>query len=150
MLYSKLLSLKRKSKRKMKLYTSYFGNLRRLQENGIVPISIARWSPKWFEGIEFKYVAPPAEILRDDITQEEYIRRYEQMLSRVSPSAVLNWLSSASGGKDVALLCYEKPGDFCHRHLFAKWLRDRTGVQIEEFSQFKKKVEPIIEEPTLF
>ena len=23
---------------------------------------------------------------------------------------------------DIALVCYEKPGDFCHRHLVSSWL----------------------------
>ena len=25
---------------------------------------------------------------------------------------------------DIALVCYEKPGDFCHRHLVADWLNE--------------------------
>lgn len=28
------------------------------------------------------------------------------------------------GHDDIALICYEKPSDFCHRHLVAQWLRD--------------------------
>lgn len=28
----------------------------------------------------------------------------------------------------VALLCYEKPKDFCHRHLFAAWLNRTEGL----------------------
>ena len=31
----------------------------------------------------------------------------------------------------IALICYEKPGDFCHRHLVAKWLREH-GVDCTE------------------
>ena len=43
-----------------------------------------------------------------------------------------------ANGKDVALCCYEKPGDFCHRHLVAKWMNEKLGVQIEEFGVSKK------------
>jgi len=25
-------------------------------------------------------------------------------------------------GDNVVLCCYEKPGDFCHRHILIKWL----------------------------
>lgn len=32
----------------------------------------------------------------------------------------------------VALICYEKPSDFCHRHLIAKWLR-AYGVECTEW-----------------
>ena len=35
---------------------------------------------------------------------------------------VLKDLSELSGGNDIALVCYEKPGDNCHRHLIADWL----------------------------
>jgi hypothetical protein len=29
-------------------------------------------------------------------------------------------------------LCYEKPQDFCHRHLVSDWMRS-VGINIEEF-----------------
>jgi hypothetical protein len=32
----------------------------------------------------------------------------------------------------IALLCYEKPSDFCHRHLVAEWLREH-GVRCNEY-----------------
>lgn len=35
--------------------------------------------------------------------------------------------------KDVALLCCEKPSDFCHRHLVADWFR-KNGVPCEELN----------------
>ena len=34
--------------------------------------------------------------------------------------------------KDVALVCYEKPSDFCHRHLVADWL-NKNGFECKEF-----------------
>ena len=34
--------------------------------------------------------------------------------------------------KDIALVCYEKPSDFCHRHLVAKWLKE-NGYNVEEW-----------------
>jgi uncharacterized protein (DUF488 family) len=33
----------------------------------------------------------------------------------------------------VILICYEKPSDFCHRHLVAKWFIE-NGINCEEFS----------------
>ena len=41
-------------------------------------------------------------------------------------------LYEMSGGKDIVLVCYEIPSDFCHRHLVADWLRER-GFDIEEY-----------------
>ena len=37
----------------------------------------------------------------------------------------------------LVLLCYEKPTDFCHRHLFAEWLSQKAGIKIEEFQKEK-------------
>ena len=34
--------------------------------------------------------------------------------------------------KDVVLLCYEKPPQFCHRHLVAKWLEKELNIKVEE------------------
>lgn len=34
--------------------------------------------------------------------------------------------------KDIALVCYEKPSDFCHRHLVAKWLKENE-YNVEEW-----------------
>lgn len=32
----------------------------------------------------------------------------------------------------IALICYEKPSDFCHRHLVADWL-NKNGIPCEEW-----------------
>lgn len=136
----------------MKIYTSYFGNLRKLHSAGIVPISIARWNPKWFEGISYKVVAPLPEMLRDNITQQQYIEQYRRrVLSRVDQAVMLKDLERLTGGRDCALLCYEKPGDFCHRRLLADWMLETTGLEIPEFGQEKKPdFENSVEQLTLF
>lgn len=36
------------------------------------------------------------------------------------------------GENDIALICYEKPSDFYHRHLVAEWLI-KNGFQCEEW-----------------
>ena len=36
------------------------------------------------------------------------------------------------GENDIALICYEKPSDFCHRHLVAEWL-NQNGFKCEEW-----------------
>ena len=35
-------------------------------------------------------------------------------------------------GDNAVMLCYEKPGDFCHRHLIADWITKNTGITVEE------------------
>ena len=36
----------------------------------------------------------------------------------------------------LTLLCYEKPSDFCHRHLVANWLRQHgAGISERKFGE---------------
>ena len=133
-----------------KIYTSYFGNLRKLNEAGIVPISIARWNPKWFHGFTMQELAPTKYMLSDACSTEEYIRLYKQILSGMYSGAILKSIESMGKGRDVALLCYEKPGDFCHRHMFAEWFTKTTGIQIDEFAVPVVKQIPQYTEGSLF
>ena len=54
------------------------------------------------------------------------------VLDCLMPISVVSDLKTLAGDKDIALVCYEKPGDFCHRHLVAQWLRD-AGYSVEEW-----------------
>ena len=33
---------------------------------------------------------------------------------------------------EIALICYEKPSDFCHRHLVADWF-NKNGIECKEW-----------------
>ena len=54
----------------------------------------------------------------------------QKILQKLDKDTVLQELSAMTGGQDFALVCYEKPGDFCHRHLVAEWL-GLNGEEIE-------------------
>lgn len=120
----------------MNIYTSYFANIRKLRSMGIVPINIALYKPKWFEGISLAYVAPTRYMLKGDLTRDEYISSYkDNVLSKVRISDFLSQIEHLSEGKDVALCCYEKPEDFCHRHLLAEWIMENSGIKVFEFGE---------------
>lgn len=124
----------------MDVYTSYFAMKSNLEKYGITPVSIALWKPKWYEGLEYKKIAPKAFMLRGEYSQEEYEVFYERfVLEKLEVNEVLDDLERLGDGKDIALLCYEKPGDFCHRHLFADWVLKKTGWEISEFSPKQKR-----------
>jgi uncharacterized protein (DUF488 family) len=131
----------------MKIYTSYFAKVGRLNKERIVPISIARFTPKWVSCLNIIDLAPRADMLKmDDAT---YTREFEKILSRLNPGTILQKIKAASGGNDCALLCYEKPEDFCHRHIVAKWLSDNLGVEVKEFD-YEPKKEPDAIQQALF
>ena len=125
----------------MKIYTSYFGNSKKLKQAGIKVIGISLYPPRWFNGISLKQVAPTRSILfANGQTQEEYTRRYRsEVLSQQDMQQFLKTVEQASGGQDVALCCYEKPEDFCHRHILADWIKEKLGIEISEYGYTPKK-----------
>lgn len=126
----------------MKIYTSYFAKAAILRKAGIVPIGVALWPPRFFRGISMKQVAPRRYMLDDRLTDEEYIRMYRNdVLRLVDARSFIQDLERASRGMDVALCCFEKPGDFCHRHILAKWLNEQTGIEVSEFGVAESKQE---------
>lgn len=135
----------------MRIYTSYFGNSKKLQQAGIKVIGISLYPPRWFNGISLKQVAPTRSILfANGQTQEEYTRRYRsEVLSQQDMQQFLKTVEQASGGQDVALCCYEKPEDFCHRHILADWIKEKLGIEISEYGYTLKK-EPDYVQGSLF
>lgn len=131
----------------MKIYTSYFANLKNLEKDDIVPIGICCYSPKWFKGPNLRAIAPSPDILEKcKSSHAEYEKRYRtEVLSLFKDANILlERISFISGGKDAALCCYEKPSDFCHRHILAKWLEEQTGIKVEEFEKTEEtKINPL-------
>lgn len=126
----------------MRIYTSYFANAKKLKEDGIMMIGIALYPPKWFYGVTLRMLAPSWSILKQTSTDEEYIRRFKgEILSRLQQDVVLSRLNEISKGKDVALCCFEKPGEFCHRHIVADWLNEKLEGKVEEYSPKERKEE---------
>ena len=135
----------------MKIDTSYYGNLRKLKAANIVPISIALWTPKWYTGLTCKDVAPKAYMLNDDLTQEQYTEMYKRnVLSQHYPSSIVEKIRRLSQGKDCALLCYEKPGEFCHRHILADWLNKELNAGIEEYDVGGEEAQESVQQQLLF
>lgn len=106
------------------IYTSYFAKLKFLPEN-IIPISICGKAPDWYKGLQYRRLAPKYDFFMEwkrNHDNNYYIEHFEEMLSTLDAPEVVFDLKQLSGNKDIALICYEKPSDFCHRHLVAKWL----------------------------
>lgn len=120
----------------MRIYTSYFGKLKRLLQAGIMPVSIAAKQPAWASIGSYSALAPHPSWLQ--LSREEYTQLFCAKLGKMSPDQVLRDLaamSDSAGGPDIALLCYEAlrdPLEWCHRQMVAEWLRG-AGVHIVEF-----------------
>ena len=134
----------------MKIFTSYFGNSRKLKEAGVNMICVAIGKPRFIAGIpQMLNVCPTRYMVSGPCSREEYLKLYDRILASQYANQVVKQIEMLSGGKDVALCCYEKPGDFCHRHILAKWITENTGIEITEFGVVEKK-EPNYEQASLF
>ena len=135
----------------MKIYTSYFGNKKALDKAGIMVVSVARWQPRYCPVACVMLDVAPTVYMLKEATSEQYDAEYQKILSRLDVPGFIKRLEIASGGKDVALCCYEKPGEFCHRHVLAEYLTKQTGIEIEEFvAAPPTPPPPKIDTPSLF
>lgn len=112
--------------------TSYFANLRNLK----VALSISQYPPKWYDGPQLKMLAPPPSLLKaahNGLSHEEYEKQYKRdVLDHLDARDVYDAIIDEYGD-DVALLCFEKPGDFCHRRLVAEWFETELKVSVPEW-----------------
>ena len=123
------------------IYTSYFAKLKSLPEN-IIPISICGKAPDWYKGLQYKKLAPKYGFFMEwkkNHDNDYYIKCFsEQVLDKLNALTVMRDLIDLVNstedhiGKEIALICYEKPSDFCHRHLVAEWLK-KNGLQCKEW-----------------
>ena len=111
------------------IYTSYFSNERNIPDT-LTKISIT--SSKKIAMQRIDALAPSWSLVsgykNGTISQAEYTVKYNQQLEKLNPAIVPD---------NCVLFCYEKPGDFCHRHLVAEWL-NKHGIACEEYGEQPK------------
>ncbi len=131
------------------IYTSYFAKLKSLPEH-IIPISICGKAPDWYQGLQYKKLAPKYDFFmkwKENHDNDSYIECFnEQVLNKLSAEQTVKELYKLISNialnpklfpdrslvPDIALICYEKPSDFCHRHLVADWL-NKNGIKCKEW-----------------
>jgi hypothetical protein len=107
------------------MYTSYFAKVKKLPP-GLVPVSIARASPRWFTGLRELRLAPTWAMLK--LHKPEFDVAFAELLAQLDPAQIFLTL-----GENAVLLCWEKPGVACHRRLVAEWIEQHLGVEIPEY-----------------
>lgn len=117
----------------MKIYTSsWFAQLpSEIQKIGISR-GVPRRQPAGYRLM--KELAPGPWF--NSVSPEEYHQRYMAQLAALDAHLVLGRFAELGAGRDVALLCYEKPTDpdaWCHRGQVAGWLWDRFTLKVREF-----------------
>ncbi len=123
------------------MFTSYYGQ--RLLEPGkyyLVQISNSRPKGVRVDAIlqeavpDWNTIVVPFKGGR--LTEDEYISRYRRGLDlrREDIRQRIVAIKREAGEREVVFLCYESPNRFCHRHIFATWLKDNFQIDVSEMS----------------
>lgn len=112
------------------LYTSYYAK----SGKHALAASISLSSPSFFRTRWIPELAPSPLILKGYkagvLTNEDYEELYLDLLindRKLDAQRIVDQLPEGT-----ILLCYEKSGDFCHRHIAARWLMENADVTISE------------------
>ena len=126
------------------IFTSYYARTKNFYVNRWHFVQVSHTYPNWWpiEGIiKLNEVVPPwylvEGIKKGLLTEEYYTESYKNFLSQVDREAVLEKLYGLLKDKNVVLLCYERPTDFCHRHILASWLSPELEVKELESNYYE-------------
>jgi hypothetical protein len=98
-------------------------------------VAISRGIPRGWQGRVYRPLAPSWALVKI-FDQTQFIRLYKaQVLDRLNAGEVLRDL----GGDDFVMLCWEAPGEFCHRRVVAAWLEKELDLKVEELNPKLKR-----------
>ena len=120
----------------MKIYTSYYANLRNIPDT-VVPVGISRVIPNWFKGPTYQVLAPSWDMVKEYKETGDEVKFAEQYADIVSPideEYFLMYMEHFTDEEhpDVVLLSWEKTGEFSHRNFLPIW-GFYNGIEIEEW-----------------
>ena len=128
------------------IYTGYWAKTKEYEKENLVSVGISGWSPNGYTGKTYKKLAPKYSWWKEwhdkKLGTDWYTAKYkETVLQPLNPYTVIQELTALGDRRDVILLCFEKPDEFCHRHLVAQWLNQFTNQKIMEYQLKKQQIE---------
>lgn len=121
------------------IYTGYFDHITKYLSSGLEVIGITRFPPKELQkyGLSnIAFLSPSSSLLSDyksgQISKEEFTAAYLDYLTRNEPlvSDIVSWIMQNK--KDTVLCCFEKPNEFCHRHILADFITNHY-TEVKEY-----------------
>ncbi|PBB96719.1 MULTISPECIES: hypothetical protein [unclassified Mesorhizobium] len=100
----------------------------------IQKIGVSRGTPRGYPaGYRKMPELAPGEWFKT-ASEREYKQLYFEGLDRLNPGRIVAKMEDLSGGRDVALLCYEAPTDnqYCHRAYISVWLKEKLRLEVFE------------------
>lgn len=95
-------------------------------------VAICIYPPLDWSGARFPALEPPRKLFftrkADQINDEQYEKQYrEEVLSRLDPQQIYDLFNGQ------VLLCWENPGEFCHRRIVANWIKEKLDIEVPEW-----------------
>ena len=136
-------------KKMYKIYTSYFANkiFKKISDDKLrIPVCadlqnytynpFTRWYKELAPDIDvlyrFKRIGHKTKSIKNWFTRE-YYRKLDELRESRSLDGIVKEIEILTKYGDVFLLCYEKPLEFCHRHLLAEYLNKFYNLDISEY-----------------
>ena len=117
------------------LYTGYFAKTNKYIKLGYTPVSVAGRTPEFFKGEKWIDFAPRKELFnrwkKKEISNAEYCLQYMEYLHTI-PKEDIEELRELTKEAKFVMCCYEKSGDFCHRHSLACFLHSYYSFNVSE------------------
>ncbi len=133
------------------MFTSHWRNTE-LADLDCVPVGISRGEPRWKLGFRYRRypaLAPSDETWAHDDT-EQFAASYLRQLERLGAGTIVSELERIAGGRAAVCLCWERPGEFCHRRLLAGFIQRETGTEIAELRPGDLPRRGDVPQPSLF
>jgi len=133
----------------MRILTSYFGISKKIASSHPDFVQVAICGKMMFpwSGLRYTKLAPKIGFFTEwkkNHDNDFYIKHFnDEVLATIDRDDVKKELADLVGGDDktVVLMCYEKPTDFCHRHLVSKWLcNDDKSHELDLDTEFRKVI----------
>lgn len=109
------------------MHTSCFANLKKFlaRRPDLEPVAISVGIPVWYKGRRELRLAPTRKMLT--MPAAKYDPLFAAILAKLDPAQLAHDL-----GDNAVLLCWEKPGERCHRRLVADWFEQHLGLVVPE------------------
>lgn len=120
------------------IYTGYYAKLKKYENEGLYPIAISGKVPSFYTKAYWSDFAPRYDMFLEwksgKIDNSQYTVQYKEWLNSLDKQEIRDIIKELEDeNKTIIFLCYEKSGEFCHRHVLADWLEENLGMRVEEY-----------------
>jgi len=128
----------------MKFFTSYYANISNIPVDYVL-VSVSGDIPEQLEqkmDIHDKRLSPSVDFFKEykssskgKAREKIFVQKFkDEVLADISITDILKeWSDECGLRKTYVLLCYEKPEDFCHRHIVSEYLSEYFDIFVEEY-----------------